>query len=257
MRCAQSRGLASVPSSAPDVELRQRPSCAIAAGRYTSAATSSGRFPFLRRNSASLAESVVLPAPCKPTIISTVGPGLDSTSGTFALPSSSISSWLTILTTCWAGVRLLVTSSPIACSVTFATNSLTTLKLTSASSKARRTCFIASRTSSSVSLPLPPNFWKTVCRRSERLSNIVVLCATHENAANRAPEPAYCSGKYRLRQILRRVFAAPAGPETHYASGTRTSTVVPSPSTERMRQSPPISCARSRMLSRPSDPRVL
>ena len=43
----------------------------------------------------------------------------------------------------------------------------------------------------------------------------------------------------------------------HHASGTRTSTVVPSPSAERMRHSPPISRARSRIFSRPSEPRVL
>ena len=44
---------------------------------------------------------------------------------------------------------------------------------------------------------------------------------------------------------------------SNHASGTRTSTVVPSPSAERMRYSPPISRARSRMFSRLSEPRVL
>ena len=55
---------------------RRRPAAAsMAAGRYTSQATSSGRLPNWRRMSpASLAVVVVLPAPCRPTIITTVGP---------------------------------------------------------------------------------------------------------------------------------------------------------------------------------------
>ena len=40
----------------------------MAAGRYTSAATSNGSFPCFSNNLASLPELVVLPEPCKPHI---------------------------------------------------------------------------------------------------------------------------------------------------------------------------------------------
>ena len=56
------------------------PSCtswSTAAGRYTSAATSSGRWPSLRRRTASLAAVVVLPEPCSPTSITTAGLALE------------------------------------------------------------------------------------------------------------------------------------------------------------------------------------
>ena len=54
-------------------------------------------------------------------------------------PIISVSSSLTIFTTVCAGVRLFSTSSPMAFSFTFAMNSFTSLKLTSASSSAIRT----------------------------------------------------------------------------------------------------------------------
>ena len=100
----------------------------MAAGRYTSQAASSGRLPSCRRISpASLAVVVVLPAPWRPTIITTVGPLLAMAILAVPPPMSFVSSSLTILMTCWAGVRLSSTSEPTARSVTEATNSLTTL----------------------------------------------------------------------------------------------------------------------------------
>ncbi len=81
-------------------------SCSIAAGRYTSHPTSRGFLPPFFNSNASLPQSVVLPAPCKPHIIITVG-GLGATVS-FALdgPISSISSSFTIFITCWAGFKL-------------------------------------------------------------------------------------------------------------------------------------------------------
>ena len=66
-----------------------------------------------------------------------------STSRELPEPISSVSSSWTIFTTCCAGVSLFSTSSPIARSRTRATKSLTTSKLTSASSSARRISRIA------------------------------------------------------------------------------------------------------------------
>src|SRR3954467_13983786 len=68
-------------------------------------------------------------------------------------PISAVSSSLTILTTCWPGLSCLSTSMPSARSLTVDVNCLTTLKLTSASSSARRISRIALLTSSSVSAP--------------------------------------------------------------------------------------------------------
>ncbi len=45
----------------------------IAAGRYTSQATSSGRLPCFFMSAASFAPFVVLPAPCRPTSMQTLG----------------------------------------------------------------------------------------------------------------------------------------------------------------------------------------
>src|SRR4051812_19840222 len=70
-----------------------------------------------------------------------------------APPISAVSSSLTILTTCWPGLSCLSTSMPSARSLTVDVNCLTTLKLTSASSSARRISRIALLTSSSVSAP--------------------------------------------------------------------------------------------------------
>src|SRR5690606_13480401 len=73
--------------------------------------------------------------------------------------------------TCWPGVRLFMTSSPTARSRTRAMKSLTTRKLTSASSSARRTSRSASSTSFSVSLPRPRSLSRADCSFSAKLLN--------------------------------------------------------------------------------------
>ena len=78
-----------------------------------------------------------------------------------AAHEAAVSSSSTILMTVCPGVRLLSTSWPTARSRTSATKSLTTLKLTSASSSARRISRMAASTSASESRPLPVRFLKT------------------------------------------------------------------------------------------------
>ena len=78
-----------------------------------------------------------------------------SCSPPLASPKSASSSSRTILTTCWLGVRLLSTAWSIARSRTRSMNALTTLKLTSASSSARRISRSAASTVVSVSRVSP------------------------------------------------------------------------------------------------------
>ena len=78
---------------------------------------------------------------------------------------SLVSSSLTILTTCWPGLSCLLTSMPRQRSFTVDVNCLTTLKLTSASSSARRISRIARLMSSSVSAPR----WRTPGQRALQL----------------------------------------------------------------------------------------
>src|SRR5438552_17118661 len=87
-------------------------------------------------------------------------------------PSSSTSSSWTTFTTCWAGVSDLRTSWPIAFSRTRSTKPRTTLKLTSASSRATRTSRSASWMLSSVSRPWPPRRSKIACSLVLRESNM-------------------------------------------------------------------------------------
>ena len=132
----------------------------MAAGRKVSQATRRGRLPCFFIKPASLAPLVVLPAPLRPTSITTVGGLGEIVSLVFSPPIRAVSSSLTILTIIWAGVRLSSTSEPMARSVTVATNCLTTLKFTSASSRAMRISFMASFTSASERRPLPRSFLK-------------------------------------------------------------------------------------------------
>ena len=111
-----------MPSFSPTVS-----SCFMAAGRYTSQATSSGRLPCFFMSAASFAPFVVLPAPCRPTSMQTLGLFEEMLSLRFSLPMSAQSSSLTIFTTICAGVRLSMTSAPFARSETRFTKSLTTL----------------------------------------------------------------------------------------------------------------------------------
>src|SRR3954452_8289174 len=88
-----------------------------------------------------------------------------------APPMSAASSSLTILTTCWPGLSWPSTSAPRQRSLTVAVNCLTTLKLTSASSSARRISRIALLMSSSVSVPRPRTSVRVCWSFSERASN--------------------------------------------------------------------------------------
>jgi hypothetical protein len=72
---------------------------------------------------------------------------------TEAPPMSAASSSLTILTTCWPGLSVPTTSAPRQRSFRVVVNDLTTLKLTSASSSARRISRMALSMSASVSVP--------------------------------------------------------------------------------------------------------
>src|SRR6266542_4483413 len=147
------------------------PSCSIAAGRWRSAATSAGALPSFLSISASLAAAVVLPEPCRPASRITVGGRPAKASRESPPPITAVSSSWTIFTTCCPGVRLFSTSSPTARSRTRPTKSLTTRKLTSASSRARRTSRRAASTCASDSRPCPRRLAKMSCRRSESESN--------------------------------------------------------------------------------------
>jgi hypothetical protein len=93
-------------------------SCSTAAGRYTSQATMRvwriSRF-ILR---ASLPAVVVLPEPCSPTIMITVGGVGAIVSPTRFSPSMAVSSSCTIFTICCPGETAFSTDSPIAFSST-------------------------------------------------------------------------------------------------------------------------------------------
>jgi hypothetical protein len=102
-----------------------------------------------------LAVAVVLPEPCRPAITTTVGGRGEKERSRAAPPISSVSSSETIFTTCWPGLSWPITFAPSARSFTAPVNDLTTLKLTSASSSARRISRIAALMSSSVSVPRP------------------------------------------------------------------------------------------------------
>ena len=86
-------------------------------------------------------------------------------------PISSVSSSWTTFTTCWPGVRLLRTASPMARSRTRATKSRTTVKLTSASSSARRISRMAREIDSSSRAPFLRRSPRALCSLSDRLSN--------------------------------------------------------------------------------------
>ena len=156
-----------IPSWAPRVL-----SWSTAAGRYTSAAASNGCCPCFWKWRASFAALVVLPEPCRPTSITTVG-GWGAIARRWAEPpSSSTSSSRTTLTTCCPGVSDWSTSCPTALTRTRSMKPFTTLKLTSASSRATRTSRRASWMFSSVNRPNPRSRSRMPVRRLVRLSSI-------------------------------------------------------------------------------------
>src|SRR5690606_15876782 len=146
-------------------------SCWTALGRCRSAATSSGAWPSCFSQRASLPARVVLPAPCRPASMITVGGVLARRIRRVSPPRMLMSSSLTILTTCCAGFSACETSAPRARSLTCAMKSLTTGSATSASSSAIRISRAVALMSASESLPLLRSDEKTVVNRSESVSN--------------------------------------------------------------------------------------
>ena len=145
--------------------------CSRAAGRYTSVETTSGRCPCCTSHFASLPVVVVLPDPCKPTIIHTEG-GREANSGFACFPSIADNSSRTTFTTCWSGESCSITSLPSACLRMFASNSSATPTFTSPSSNASRISPSATSRCSSVSFPCPRKFLNVRCSFSVRFSNI-------------------------------------------------------------------------------------
>src|SRR5207237_10887049 len=87
-------------------------------------------------------------------------------------PRVATSSLWTIWITCCAGLRLFDRSAPTHCSLMRAISPLTTLKLTSASSRARRISRRTSSTSGSPRRPRPRRRLKIPSKRSDRESNM-------------------------------------------------------------------------------------
>ena len=105
-------------------------------------------------NLANLAVEVVLPEPCRPTIIITTG-GTASNERGSAVPSISMRPSLTILTICWPGVTDFKTCAPMAAGRTLSRKARATGKATSASKRAVRISPSAASTSFSDSAPRP------------------------------------------------------------------------------------------------------
>ncbi len=180
---------------------RPRPSvtsCSTAAGRYGSAATRIGRRPSFTTWRASLAAVVVLPEPWSPTRAMTAGLP-ERWNVRSPAERRSVSSSLTILTTCCPALRDSSTSAPTARSRTRATKSLTTRKLTSASRSARRTSRIAASTSASETRPRPVRAPSVLRRRSERASNMREGGSCGPDPAGRDGVPEVVRGFWRHR----------------------------------------------------------
>ena len=121
----------------------------------SSEAISTRFFSLVWSSRPSLAEVVVLPEPCRPTIRMGAG-GEPMESASFSAPRVSTSTSWTILITCWPGVTERITFSPTARGRTLSMNSFTTGSATSASIRAVRTSARAASTSASVRAPRAP-----------------------------------------------------------------------------------------------------
>ena len=156
---------------------RCRGSCrASRAGRRRPAGTGPRRRgaaagPSLTMCLASFAADVVLPEPWRPTSAITAGVA-DEPEGPVARRQERGQLLVDDLHDLLAGGQALEDLGADARSRTRATKSLTTLKLTSASSRARRTSRIAASTSASVTRPRPVSPARVLRRRSLRLSNM-------------------------------------------------------------------------------------
>ncbi len=146
----------------------------MAAGRRVSSeAISTLRLATSVRRLAIFAVVVVLPEPCRPTIMIMTGGGALRSIGCALEPSVSISWSCTIFTTIWPGVTDLITSTPTARFFTSSVKARATSSATSASISARRTSRSAASTSASDSAPRRVRRSRMPFRRSERLSNIL------------------------------------------------------------------------------------
>ena len=168
-RCPARGAYTSTPARSPSTC-----SWLTALGRCRSAATSSGWCPWSLSQRASLPASVVLPEPCRPASMITVGRLLGERSRRASPPRTVISSSCTILMICWAGLSAWETSAPRARSLSRAMNALTTGSATSASSSASRISRAVASMSASVSRPLPRSLVKMPERRSLSVSNTAV-----------------------------------------------------------------------------------
>ena len=166
-----------VPGSGANVATSARSptiwSCCTAPGRWRSQATSSGVCPCFARWRDSLPARVVLPAPCRPASMMTVGGVFAKLRRRVSPPKMAVNSWSTILTTCCAGFSASETSEPKARSFTRLMKARTTVSETSASSSAIRISRAVALMSASVSLPLPRKPPSADCKRSDSDSNTV------------------------------------------------------------------------------------
>src|ERR1700712_2193241 len=131
-----------------------------------------GRWPPFFSHAASLPEVVVLPEPCRPAMRMTVGGCEANLKRAVSVPRVAMSSSRTILTICSEGLRAVATSLPRDLARIFSMRSLTTVRLTSDSSRARRISRRASLMFSSVRVPWPRRFLKERWSFSERFSNM-------------------------------------------------------------------------------------
>ena len=140
-------------------------------GRCRSAATNKGVWFCSLSHLANFPARVVLPEPCRPANMITVGGFLENESLRASPPKMAFSSSLTIWTTCCAGFRAFDTSSPNARSRILPVNSLTTSRETSASSSALRISLSVPSISAAERRPLPRRFLKVSESLSERFPN--------------------------------------------------------------------------------------
>ena len=168
-----------------------------ALGRCRSAATSSGVCPWSLSHLPSLPAKVVLPDPCRPASMITVGGCLASVSCRVCPPRIATSSSCTILTTCWAGLSAWLTSAPSARSRTRPVKRLTTGSATSASSSASRMSRTVALTSDSDRRPLPRRFLKVAVSRSDRDANTRQGYPLPRSAADSAVHAGMPSGSSR------------------------------------------------------------
>ncbi len=161
----------------PAPALRARTSSwSMAAGRCRSHAATRGRRPLLAdAQRASFATVVVLPLPCSPATSHTAGTRPPMSGGSADPPRRATSSSWTIPTICCPGVRLFSTRSPADFSETRSTNCLTTLKFTSASSRALRISRMASCRSAGDTTPLPRRRFRASASLPVSFSNKLFL----------------------------------------------------------------------------------